>query len=115
MKTLVEEQMHLDDETTAVQLHQLLKSKGYDLSLRTIFRCCTSLGWTFWGSAYCQLLQDVNKQKRLKWARACQGEAADGFNNVIWTDECTVQLETHLRFAAANRASVQRINQGNSD
>ena len=98
MKTLVEEQMHLDDETTAVQLHQLLKSKGYDLSLRTILRCCTSPRWTFWGSAYCQLLRDVNVQKRLEWARAYQCEAADGFNNVIWTDECTVQLETHCRF-----------------
>ena len=98
MRRLVEERMRLDDETTAVQLHQLLKSKGYDLSLRTILRCRTSLGWTFRGSAYCQLLRDVNKQKRLEWARAYQSEAAHGFNNVIWSDECTVQLETHRRF-----------------
>jgi len=92
--------MRLDDDTTAVQLLQFIKSKGYDLhvSLRTILRCCTSLGWSFGGSAYCQLLRDVNKQKRLEWARAYQCEAGDGFNNVIWTDECTVQLETHCRF-----------------
>ncbi len=98
IKEIVEAQMRADDETTAVQLHQLLKSKGYNISLRTILRCRTSLGWTFRGSAYCQLIRDVNKQKRLEWARAFQSEAADGFKNVIWSDECSVQLETHRRF-----------------
>ena len=98
IKAIVDEQMRTDDETTAIQLHVLLKSKGYDISLRTILRCRTSLGWTFRGSAYCQLIRDVNKQKSLEWARTYQSEAENGFNNVIWSDECTVQLETHRRF-----------------
>lgn len=33
VKKVVEEQMQLDDETTAYQLHNLLTSKGYGLSL----------------------------------------------------------------------------------
>ena len=98
IKAIVDEQMRTDDETTAVQLHALLKSKGYDISLRTILRCRTSLGWTFRGSAYCQLIRDVNKQKRLEWARTYQSEAENGFNNIIWSNECTVQLETHRKF-----------------
>ena len=61
--------MRLDDETTATQLHELLTHNGISLSLRTILRCREQLGWTFRGSAYCQLIRDVNKQKRLDWGQ----------------------------------------------
>ena len=61
VKLIVEEQMRKDDETTAYQLHALLNSKGYCLSLRTILRCRSALGWTFRGSKYCQLIRTVNK------------------------------------------------------
>ena len=44
IKRVVEEQMRLYDETTAVQLHRILVEKGYSISLRTILRCRTSLG-----------------------------------------------------------------------
>ena len=57
VKYLVEQQMQVDGETTATQLHQFLNSKGIDLSLATILRCRTALGWTFRGSAYCQLIR----------------------------------------------------------
>ena len=95
VKDAVEEQMRTDDETTAHQLHGFLMSKGYTLSLSTILRCRTTLGWTFRGSSYCQLIRDVNKQKRLDWAKKYLN---DDFKDVIWSDETTVQLETHRRF-----------------
>ncbi len=44
---IVEVQMKLDDETSAYQLHGMLKSKGYSLSVRTVLRCRQFLGWTF--------------------------------------------------------------------
>ena len=59
VKRIVEAQMKLDDETTAQQLHALLTSKGYALSLNTILRCRSSLGWTFRGSAYYQLIRFI--------------------------------------------------------
>ena len=52
VKELVAEQMTRDDETTATQLHRMLLDNGVDISLSTILRCRTSLGWTFRGSAY---------------------------------------------------------------
>ncbi len=61
IKMIVEDQMRRDDETTAYQLHFLLNRTGYILSLRTILRCRTSLGWTFRGSSYCQLIRAANK------------------------------------------------------
>ena len=85
IKKIVDDQMKADDETTAYQLHALLNSRGYQLSLRTILRCKTALGWTFRGSSYCQLIREANKQKRLDWARRYIDKAATGFEDVIWT------------------------------
>ena len=88
-----------DDETTAYQLYSLLHEKGYTISMRTVLRCRTSLGWTFRGSSYCQLIRNVNKDKRYEWAREYMNEREDGFKDVIWTDETTVQMESHRRYA----------------
>ena len=95
VKEIVEEQMQTDDETSAYQLHRLLRSRGYTISLRTVLRCRKSLGWTFRSSAYCQLIRHINKEKRLEGARQ---NVNLSFDNVIWSDECTVQLESHRRF-----------------
>ena len=38
------------------------------------------------------MIRDMNKEKRLEWAQENKDE---NFDDVIWTDESTVQLETH--------------------
>ena len=103
IKQIVEEQMRKDDETSAFQLHALLLSRGHYLSIRTILRCRTTLGWTFRGTAYCQLIREPNKLKRLEWAQKYLNEAEHGFMDVVWSDECTVQLETHIGDSAVTR------------
>lgn len=60
-------------KTTAVQMHAPLVETGHNL-LATILRCHSSLGWMFRGSAYCQLIQDVNKTRRLEWAKENLGQ-----------------------------------------
>ena len=57
-------------------------------------RCHTSLGWTFGGSAYCQMIREANKVNRLEWGIAYQRDESE---DVIWSDECTIQLENHRR------------------
>ena len=66
---IVEAQMQDDNETTATQLRAFLSSKGYSLSPSTLLRRHFSLGWTFCGSAYCLMILEANKLKRLYWAR----------------------------------------------
>ena len=94
LQKLIEDTMKNDDETTATQLQALLAAKDIYVSLATIVRNRVQLGWTYRGSAYCQLIRQQNKEKRLTWAR---DNLHDEFNNVIWTDETTVQIETHKR------------------
>ena len=61
---VIETAMQEDDETTAreisVRLQQLYISH---MSLRTILKGRKLLGWTFRGSAYCQLIRAQNKVK----------------------------------------------------
>ena len=95
VEAIIETQMETDDEITATQLQALLTSKGYSLSLRTIQRSRSRQGWMFRGSAYCQLIRDSIKEKRLVWARENLTAAlTDGFTDVVWTDEASVQLES---------------------
>jgi transposase len=54
---------------------------------------------------YCQLIPEANKQKRLRWARQHLGQS---FEDVIWTDESTIQLESHRRFACRKRGETPR-------
>lgn len=58
------------------------------------------------GSAYCQ---DVNKQKRLAWA---QQHVGDTFEDIIWTDEASTQMEATALFAAESVVRPTDPNQG---
>ena len=109
---IVEEQMQQDDETTAVQLHAILAARQYQISIATILRGCNKLGWTFRGSAYCQLIRQANTAKRLEFAQKYLHEANTGFNDVVFTDEASVQLESHRRFCCRKRGNSRRTNRG---
>lgn len=104
IQRVVEQQMRHDDETTASQLNLLLTSLGYSLDLRTILRCRTALGWTFEGSVNCQLIRNVNKTKWLKIARV---HRYDRFDDVIFTDECSMQLESHYKQCCLKQENQQ--------
>lgn len=84
VEAIVDQQMTVDDETIAIQLHRILVAKGHTISLRTILRSRAKLGWTFRGSAYCQLIWEVNKTKHLQWARDSQTAALnDDFKDMV--------------------------------
>ena len=108
MQVIVEEQMRRDDETTAMQLLALLRRHGYNLSPSTILRSRASLGWTFRGSAYCQMIREANKAKRLDFVRQFMHEADGDFTDVVFTDETSIQLETHRRFCCRKRGEQPR-------
>ena len=97
-KEIVESEMRADDERTVKELQKTLAEAGHALSLSTTLRYRSGLGWTSRGSAYCQVIREVNKAKRLAWATENLHEAEAGFLDVIFTDETSVQMESHCRF-----------------
>ena len=74
VRRLVDEKMMEDDETTAKELKKMLAEYGHHVGETTALKCRTELGWTCRGSAYCQMIREVNRGKRLKWARKNQGD-----------------------------------------
>jgi len=102
---IIEQAMRDDDETTATQLQVKLAAYNVHVSLSTILRNRRQLGWIYRGSAYCQLIRTVNKQKRLEWAEA---NLHDNFDDVIWSDESSIQLDCHKRYCCRKEGERPR-------
>ena len=66
------------------------------MSTTTIKRVRKKLGWLKSGVKYCQLVREANRVKRLAFAQQCQ-EKDDNFDDVIFTDESSIWLESHAK------------------
>ena len=64
------------------------------------------MDWIYRGSAYCQLIRDVNKVKRLEFAVTYLN---DTFDDAIFSDETTVQLDTHRRRCYRKEGEKRRL------
>ena len=94
------------DETTAKELVSTLRTQnGISVSTTTALKGRRLQGCTRCGTAYCQLIRAANCMKRLEWARENSG---DSFEDVIWSDETSVQMESHRRFHCYKRGSKPR-------
>ena len=110
MLQLINLELQGNDELTSRQLLSTLKEK-YPLlrvSLPTIRRARKNLGWVCTKPHYCQLIRDINKRKRLIWCQFLQ-RTNEKYENVIFTDECTVQLERHSRLCFRRRRQHRRL------
>ena len=95
----IEESLRADDELTARKLREKLTRVFPNLSnvaISTIKRYRKKLGWVCTRPHYCQLVREANKEKRKQWCQA-QIHNQEKFEDVIFTDECTVQLDHHGR------------------
>ena len=92
----IDEAMERNDELTAYNLWSRLKEAypNLRLSVSTVRRARKDLGWVSTKPKYCQLIREANKEKRLKWC-ADVSSCGDNFADVVWTDECTVELQQH--------------------
>ena len=101
----IDDAMSQDDETTAKELVAALQGAGVSVSKSTALKGRRLLGWTSRGAAYCQLIRVPNREKRLRWAQEYLGK---DFDDVIWTDETSIQMETHRRFCCRKRGQKPR-------
>ena len=90
--------MAQNSDLSSRQLYAAFKTAypSTEASLLTIKRARRDLGWTMKRTRYCQLISEVNKEKRMEW---CLDRVLNDFelSDVIWTDECSVQLESHRK------------------
>jgi len=86
----IDEVLSQDDEVTCTQLHEQLHN-DISVSPSTVKRAKKDLGWVSSTPHYCQLIREANKPKQVEWCRKCFDDN-ECFTDVIWTDECSVQL-----------------------
>ena len=96
MTTSMDNMLKDNDEMTARQTRSRLveEFEGLKVSLSTVKRARKAKRWVCTRPHYCQLIREVNKVKRKDWGQQ-QIDMKEKFDNVIFTDECTVQLN-HL-------------------
>ena len=106
IRDFIDKRMEEDDETTLKELQQKLQGEiGQKLCRMTILKCRSELGWSHRGAAYCQTQREANKLKRLDWAKK---NIEDSFEDCIYSDETTVQLENHRRFCCSKTGQKPR-------
>ena len=94
----IDEALAENDELTSRQLRGILEKRcpDIDVSLSTVKHARKDLGWIATRPKYCHLIREANKQKRVLWCKE-RLESKDQFADVVWTDECSVQLDNHGR------------------
>ena len=93
-KAFIEDQMRKNDEETSSQIQKKLAKCRIVVNSSTVRRSRIKQGWTLQCTAYCQLIRDANKVKRLEYAQRIM-ESDDSFHNVIFSDDCSVSLEQY--------------------
>ena len=99
MMAAIEDSLRNDDELTARKLRRKLSEMFPDFPdvlISTIKRCRKENGWVSTRPHYCQLIREANKLKRKEWCKR-QLDANEQFEDVIFSDECTIQLDHHAR------------------
>ena len=81
---------------TSAKIQKKLAKHGISVSSSTVRRSRKQQGWTLQQTAYCQLIRDANKVKRLEFAQRVL-ESGDTFHNVIFSDECSISLQSYRR------------------
>ena len=114
MLAIMEECLRNDDELTARRLKAKLSEKlpvdFPNVSLSSIRRNRREHGWVCTRPHYCQLIREANKIKRKEWCQQ-QIDNNERFHNVIFTDECTVQLDHHGRLCFRKEKEARILKQ----
>lgn len=66
------------------------------------------LGWTAKKTTYGAMISESNQEKRVEWCRERLDTGDTDFDDVIFTDECMVQLTDELPFTKrVNRSDTK--------
>ena len=88
--TDVRETLRGNHAQSSTDLQRRLASRGTHVSKPTVQKAIKATGFTASKPRYGQMIRQPNKEKRVEF---CQKHILDNnFDNIIWTDECTIQL-----------------------
>ena len=104
----IDEKMKANDELTSSELQKLLRNeRNVNISPSTIRNVRRKIGWKHEKARYCQLIRERNKVKRLVFCLKALKEK-DEFENVIFTDETSVELQQYTRYCFRKSSSLPK-------
>ena len=86
----------------------MLARFGITFSTVSIQQERKKLGWVATGPKYCQLICVANQEKRLVFAEKVLKEN-EQFNDIIFTDECSIQLDRHARLCFRKKNQPKKL------
>ena len=99
LMNFIDTKMERYDELTSPELtRRILLHFGLQFSKEKVAHLRRKLGWVQTGTKYCQLIREPNRVKRLEFSEKCLRDN-EQFDNVIFTDECSVLLENHSKLS----------------
>ena len=107
----IDEVMTEDNELTSRQLFSLFTAEYPEvhLSISTLKRARRHLGWVSRKTRYCALIREANKEKRLQWCKERVEQNDLEFDDVIFSDESSVQLESHRKTSYHKLGQLSRL------
>lgn len=107
----IDETMEQNTDMSSRQLHGKLLEKYPQLrvSVCTVKRARRALGWSSKRTRYCALISEINEERRMTWCLERIAEADMEFSDVIWTDESSIQLESHRKITYQKKGKPIRL------
>lgn len=106
---VIDTEMEKKDELTAPKLRKKLQEQfGINFSESKVKRLRQKLGWVQTGMKYCQLIREANCAKRLEFCLECV-EDNEKFDDVIFTDECSIHMEKYAKLCFRRRWEQPRL------
>lgn len=101
--------MQENSELTAMELQaRLTEELGISVSKATITKARRNLNWVYTGTAYCQMIREPNKIKRLAYCQQCL-DTGEQFDNVIFTDETKIQMQSSLSRSCRKKGMARKL------
>ena len=102
----IDREITKDDEILLGDLKSKVEEQGLKASISSVHHWKQELGWTSKGTKYCQMVQEANVGERLAWAKENVHDI--NLDDLIFTNETTVQLENHRRTTSYKKGRKPR-------
>ena len=91
---VIREVFRNDPYATSTDVRKQLAIHGTEVSVATVKKAIKTAGYVNSEPRYCQLIRNANQEK---WVDFCNSliEVNDALDNIIFTDECSVQLHNN--------------------
>ena len=91
---VIREVFRNDPYATSTDVRKQLAIHGTEVSAATVKKAIKTAGYVNSEPRYCQLIRNANQEKRVDFCNSLI-EVNDALDNIIFTDECSVQLHNN--------------------